>query len=108
MYTGLLHTLVTMRRPVGAIGIMGAPILREIIAESLTEKRPTGVGTARSPSYRTMLARLDIYKGDPMAPLAGVGELRSCVEWANATREDEHEYLTAEEVMERYRGAVEL
>jgi hypothetical protein len=106
LYTGILHTLVTMRRPVGAIGIHGAPVLREIIAETLTaDKRwPANAGTPRSPTYRAMRARMEATEypctGDC---LDGVGELRSCVEWANATNEDEHDYLTAEEILERYR-----
>ena len=38
-----------------------------------------------------------------MCGLAGVNELRELVDWANATREDEHDWMTAEELLARFR-----
>lgn len=37
--------------------------------------------------------------------LAGVNELRNAVRWANAQREDSHDWDTAEQVLKRYRKA---
>ena len=40
-----------------------------------------------------------------MCVLAGVNELRDAVQWANSTPEIEHDHLTAEEVLARFRAA---
>ena len=36
-------------------------------------------------------------------PLAGVDELRAVVRWANAVAESQHEDMTAEQILVRYR-----
>lgn len=40
---------------------------------------------------------------DPLASLHGVLELRALVRWANAQYESEHENMTAEEILARFR-----
>lgn len=40
---------------------------------------------------------------DPMAALHGVLELRAAVRWANGQPESEHENMTAEEILARFR-----
>ncbi len=39
----------------------------------------------------------------PLAILAGIIELRQAFAWANSVRESEHEHMTAEEILARFR-----
>lgn len=54
--------------------------------------------------FRQYLKDRHVPEKDIMAPLAGIHELRNCVEWANAEREDSHDFCTPQEILERYRA----
>jgi hypothetical protein len=53
--------------------------------------------------FRAYLKLIGFRVDDPMHPLAGVNELRAVVKWANATPEDEHDFMTPAELIARYR-----
>ena len=58
----------------------------------------SGVGMPRRPCPGASAPH-----ADGMCPLAGVNELRAAVAWANATPEYEHDNLTAEQLLARFR-----
>jgi hypothetical protein len=53
--------------------------------------------------FQAYLTARKISPGAPMAPLAGIEELRKVVAWANGQPESEHDYMTPEELIARYR-----
>ncbi len=60
-----------------------------------------------TPKFRAYLRARKIREDEPMAPLAGIHELREVVAWANATPEYEHDYMTPAELIARYRATEE-
>lgn len=53
--------------------------------------------------FRAYLKARKLDPHDSMSALAGINELRSLVQWANATPEYEHDYMTPLELLARFR-----